>query len=42
MYSTDAFKEFFGKYEGQKIILPMRFMPSKELIEYHNSRLLYF
>lgn len=38
-YSTEAFKEFFGKYEGQKITLPVRFMPSKEFIDYHNSKL---
>ena len=38
-YSNDAFRENFIKYEGKTIILPERFLPSKEMIEYHNSKL---
>lgn len=38
-YTTETFTEFFAKYEGQKITLPARFLPSKEFIEYHNSKL---
>ena len=41
-YSSDVFYDFFGKYEGKRITLPERFLPSKEMIEYHNSRLLEF
>lgn len=38
-YSSCVFNDYFEKYEGKKITLPIRFMPSKELIIYHNSRL---
>lgn len=38
-YSSDVFYDFFEKYEGNQITLPERFLPSKEMIEYHNSRL---
>ena len=38
-YTSDVFNEFFRKYEGRSIILPERFLPSKEMIDYHNSRL---
>ena len=38
-YTSDVFYEFFGKYEGKTIALPERFLPSKEMIEYHNSKL---
>lgn len=41
-YTTETFTEFFAKYEGQKITLPARFLPSKEFIEYHNSKLIDF
>lgn len=38
-YSSGVFYDFFGKYEGKHITLPERFFPSKEMIEYHNSKL---
>jgi putative restriction endonuclease len=38
-YTSDVFHDFFGKHEGKTIILPERFLPSKDMIEYHNSRL---
>ena len=38
-YTTEVFSEFFAKYEGKTITLPARFLPSKEFIEYHNSKL---
>ena len=41
-YTSDVFNEFFVKYEGQKITLPARFLPSKDFIEYHNSKLVDF
>ena len=41
-YSSDVFYDFFGKYEGNQITLPERFLPSKEMIEYHNSKLVDF
>ena len=39
MYTSDVFHDFFEKYEGKMIALPDRFLPSKEMIEYHNSKL---
>ncbi len=41
-YSSDVFYDFFGKYDGNQIALPERFLPSKEMIEYHNSKLVGF
>ena len=41
-YSSDVFYDFFVKFEGKQITLPERFFPSKEMIEYHNSRLINF
>ena len=38
-YSSEVFYDFFEKYEGKYITLPERFLPSKEMIEYHNSKL---
>lgn len=38
-YTSDVFHDFFEKYEGGTITLPERFLPSKEMIEYHNSKL---
>lgn len=38
-YSSDVFYDYFEKYEGKTITLPARFLPSKEMIEYHNSTL---
>jgi hypothetical protein len=28
---------FFGKYEGENIILPEKFLPEKNFIQYHND-----
>ena len=41
-YSSDVFYDFFEKYEGKQIALPGKFLPSKEMIEYHNSKLVNF
>ena len=41
-YTSEVFNDFFVKYEGKTIILPERFLPSKEMIEYHNSKLINF
>lgn len=41
-YTSDVFQEFFNKYEGCSIALPERFLPSKEMIIYHNSKLINF
>ncbi len=41
-YSSDVFYDFFEKYEGKQITLPERFLPSKEMIEYHNAKLIDF
>ena len=41
-YTSEAFRDFFQKYEGQSITLPERFLPSKAMIEYHNARLVNF
>ena len=41
-YSSDVFYDFFEKYEGKRITLPGKFLPSKEMIEYHNSKLVNF
>lgn len=38
-YTSAAFHDFFCKYEGKTITLPERFLPSKKMIEYHNSKL---
>ena len=38
-YASEVFYDFFEKYEGKSITLPERFLPSKEMIEYHNSKL---
>ena len=38
-YTSETFSDFFERYEGNKITLPERFLPSKEMIEYHNSKL---
>lgn len=38
-YTTEVFHDFFVKYEGKPITLPARFLPSKKMIEYHNSKL---
>ena len=41
-YTSDVFQDFFVRYEGKTIALPEKFLPSKEMIEYHNSKLLDF
>lgn len=41
-YTSEVFYDFFDKYEGKKISLPERFLPSKEMIEYHNAQLVNF
>lgn len=33
----DSIKEYFLKYDSQSIILPSRFYPAKEFLEYHND-----
>lgn len=38
-YTSEVFCDFFEKYDGKSITLPARFLPSKEMIEYHNSKL---
>ncbi len=42
VYASQVFNDFFKKYEGQQIIMPIRFLPSKEMIIYHNSKLVDF
>ena len=37
-----VFSDFFIKFEGRTISLPERFLPSKAMIEYHNSKLVGF
>lgn len=34
---TDSVQEYFKKYEGHSLILPSRFLPDPELLEYHNK-----
>lgn len=41
-YTSDVFHDFFEKYEGNLITLPERFLPSKEMIAYHNAKLVNF
>lgn len=41
-YTSDVFNDFFIKFEGHTISLPERFLPSKAMIEYHNSKLVGF
>ena len=40
-YTSDVFKDYFERYEGRTIFLPKRFLPSKELIEWHNENIFY-
>ena len=35
--STQVYQDYFVKYDGQKITLPQRFLPSIEMIRQHNS-----
>lgn len=39
LYTNEAFNENFMRYDGKYITLPERFLPSKEMIDYHNSKL---
>ena len=41
-YTSEVFYDYFKKYDGKTITLPERFLPSKEMIEYHNSKLVGF
>ena len=38
-YTNEAFDLYFRKYDGCKIVLPCRFVPSKEFIIFHNDKL---
>ena len=40
--TMQVYQDYFVKYNGQMITLPQRFLPSKKLIEYHNSKLICF
>jgi putative restriction endonuclease len=35
---TKGNQEYFLKYDGQSIILPSRFLPDPELLEYHSKK----
>lgn len=37
VYEGKTVKEFFGRYEGEKIILPEKFLPDKTFLQYHND-----
>ena len=36
-YTNEATKEYFNNFEGKQINLPLRFMPSKKLLEKHRN-----
>lgn len=36
-YTNEVTKEYFGNFEGRKIMLPMRFLPSQKLLEKHRN-----
>lgn len=38
-YTNEVTKEYFNKFEGKQLILPVRFMPSKRLLERHRELL---
>jgi putative restriction endonuclease len=38
-YKDNAVEEFFLKYENQPIILPNKFPPAKEFLEYHHENI---
>lgn len=38
-YTNEAVNEYFFKFEGKKIILPNKYMPSQKLLEKHRSML---
>lgn len=37
IYDGETVKKFFNYYDGKQIILPEKFIPKKEFIEYHND-----
>lgn len=37
VYEGKIVEEFFGRYEGEKIILPEKFLPDKTFLQYHND-----
>lgn len=38
-YTDDAFKEHFVKFEGKKISMPVKFLPSQDLLSMHREHL---
>lgn len=38
-YTDDAFKEHFVKFEGRKIAMPVKFLPSQDLLSMHREHL---
>lgn len=36
-YSNEVVKDYFGNYEGKKIMLPIRFMPSQKMLSKHRE-----
>lgn len=38
-YKADAVREYFEKYDGQKIGLPEKFLPARQFIEFHNEHI---
>lgn len=39
-YTNETTREYFEKYEGKKLLLPNRYMPSKTLLEKHRELLI--
>lgn len=39
-YTNDVAREYFKKFEGKQIILPKRFLPSKQLLERHRNSMI--
>ncbi len=37
IYEGEVVKQFFKKYHGRKLILPEKFIPKAEFLEYHNN-----
>ncbi len=35
--TNEIMRSYFGQYEGKKLIVPERFQPKKEFLEYHND-----
>lgn len=40
-YTNDVVNEYFGKFEGKQINLPVQFMPSKKLLEMHRDLMIH-